>query len=344
MTAAGPRSSRLGHYQPSRVRHQRRPRRRWSTPTTSGSGTGSASTSAGSPTRRDGRRHGRGRGREGAGRLRPHRRRHRPGRRRHLLLGRPLPQRGHPGRRRSSASRAPAAYRPQHRLLRLLLRARPPPTTRSAPARPATRSSSAPRSSPTSPTGPTGPPASSSATAPAPRWSPRPPTTSRPASARCVWGSAPEKGDAITHRGLAAVHPAGGPDGLPLGHHRARPARPAGLRAGRRRTRASSPRSCRTRPTRASSTASPSGSNLPNAVIAKDIVESGNTSAASIPLALSKLVERRRGALGRPGAAVRLRRRPHLRRAGRPLPVSAGRDRPRRPRPASNPPERNHRT
>jgi 3-oxoacyl-[acyl-carrier-protein] synthase-3 len=32
--------------------------------------------------------------------------------------------------------------------------------------------------------------------------------------------------------------------------------------------------------------------NLPNAVVAKDIVESGNTSAASVPLALSKLVER----------------------------------------------------
>ena len=32
---------------------------------------------------------------------------------------------------------------------------------------------------------------------------------------------------------------------------------------------------------------------LPNAVIAKDIAESGNTSAASVPLALSKLVERR---------------------------------------------------
>jgi 3-oxoacyl-[acyl-carrier-protein] synthase-3 len=33
--------------------------------------------------------------------------------------------------------------------------------------------------------------------------------------------------------------------------------------------------------------------NLPNAVIARDIVESGNTSAASVPLALSKMVERR---------------------------------------------------
>ena len=40
--------------------------------------------------------------------------------------------------------------------------------------------------------------------------------------------------------------------------------------------------------------------NLPNAVIVKDIVESGNTSAASIPLALSKLVERREVPSGAP--------------------------------------------
>jgi 3-oxoacyl-[acyl-carrier-protein] synthase III len=40
--------------------------------------------------------------------------------------------------------------------------------------------------------------------------------------------------------------------------------------------------------------------NLPNAVIAKDIVESGNTSAASVPLALSKLVERREVPSGAP--------------------------------------------
>ncbi|MGH3647788.1 MAG: beta-ketoacyl-ACP synthase III [Micromonosporaceae bacterium] len=38
----------------------------------------------------------------------------------------------------------------------------------------------------------------------------------------------------------------------------------------------------------------------PDAVIAKDIVESGNTSAASIPLALSKLVERREIPSGAP--------------------------------------------
>jgi 3-oxoacyl-[acyl-carrier-protein] synthase III len=39
---------------------------------------------------------------------------------------------------------------------------------------------------------------------------------------------------------------------------------------------------------------------LPNAVIAKDVVESGNTSAASVPLALSKLVERREVPAGAP--------------------------------------------
>jgi 3-oxoacyl-[acyl-carrier-protein] synthase-3 len=40
--------------------------------------------------------------------------------------------------------------------------------------------------------------------------------------------------------------------------------------------------------------------NLTGAVIAKDIVESGNTSAASVPLALSKLVERREVPSGAP--------------------------------------------
>jgi 3-oxoacyl-[acyl-carrier-protein] synthase III len=40
--------------------------------------------------------------------------------------------------------------------------------------------------------------------------------------------------------------------------------------------------------------------NLPNAVVAKDIVESGNTSAASVPLALSKLIERREVPSGAP--------------------------------------------
>ena len=37
-----------------------------------------------------------------------------------------------------------------------------------------------------------------------------------------------------------------------------------------------------------------------NAVVARDVVESGNTSAASIPIALSKLVERREVPAGAP--------------------------------------------
>ncbi|WP_018721361.1 beta-ketoacyl-ACP synthase III [Salinispora fenicalii] len=40
--------------------------------------------------------------------------------------------------------------------------------------------------------------------------------------------------------------------------------------------------------------------NIPQAIVAKDLVESGNTSAASIPLALSKLVERREVPSGAP--------------------------------------------
>ncbi|MFI7427396.1 beta-ketoacyl-ACP synthase III [Micromonospora sp. NPDC049836] len=40
--------------------------------------------------------------------------------------------------------------------------------------------------------------------------------------------------------------------------------------------------------------------NIPDAIIAKDIVESGNTSAASVPLALSKLIERREVPTGAP--------------------------------------------
>ena len=55
-----------------------------------------------------------------------------------------------------------------------------------------------------------------------------------------------------------------------------------------------------------------------NAVLARDIVDNGNSSAASVPLALARLVDVRRGRKRRPGAAVRLRRRAHLRRPGRP--------------------------
>ena len=39
---------------------------------------------------------------------------------------------------------------------------------------------------------------------------------------------------------------------------------------------------------------------LPHAIVVKDLVESGNTSAASVPLALSKLVEKREVPSGAP--------------------------------------------
>jgi 3-oxoacyl-[acyl-carrier-protein] synthase-3 len=44
--------------------------------------------------------------------------------------------------------------------------------------------------------------------------------------------------------------------------------------------------------------------NAPNAVIAKDIVTSGNTSAASIPMALSRMIERGEVPSGAPALLV----------------------------------------
>jgi 3-oxoacyl-[acyl-carrier-protein] synthase-3 len=59
-----------------------------------------------------------------------------------------------------------------------------------------------------------------------------------------------------------------------------------------------------------------------NAVVARDVIESGNTSAASIPIALSKLGREARGPGRRPRPPLRLRRRPLLRRPDHPLPLS----------------------
>ncbi|GHC58223.1 3-oxoacyl-[acyl-carrier-protein] synthase 3 protein 4 [Streptomyces flavofungini] len=61
-----------------------------------------------------------------------------------------------------------------------------------------------------------------------------------------------------------------------------------------------------------------------NAVVARDVVDSGNTSAASVPLALSKLVERGGDLQGGSGAAVRVRGEPVVRGAGRALSVRRG--------------------
>ena len=71
--------------------------------------------------------------------------------------------------------------------------------------------------------------------------------------------------------------------------------------------------------------------------IARDIADQGNTSAASIPLALGRMIDERRGQERRHRAADRLRRRPGVRRPGRPRPLA--------PRvPGATRPEHEHRT
>lgn len=60
-------------------------------------------------------------------------------------------------------------------------------------------------------------------------------------------------------------------------------------------------------------------------VIGRDIETTGNTSAASIPLATHRLLEEHPEAQRRTGSADRVRRRTRLRRAGDRAPVSAGR-------------------
>ena len=141
----------------------------------------------------------------------------------------------------------------------------------------------------------------SSATAPAPRWSPRVADGEEPGIGPVLWGSAPEQGRRAADRGLAArtssrrarrcsagppprwprsrCRPASGPASRPselaaFVPHQANTRIIDGIvkRLGIARTRS----------------------------IAKDIVESGNTSAASVPLALSKLVERREVPSGAP--------------------------------------------
>ena len=248
---------------------------------------------------RDGRRHGHRRRREGARRLRPHRRRHRPGRRGDLLLGRPLPQRRHAGSPRKLGITAPGAFDLNTACSGFSYAlATVDHAIRAGAARNALVIGAEKLSDITDWTdrstciifGDGAGAAVVTATA----------DGEAPGIGPVVWGSAPEKSDA---------------------HHASR----AGGRTSSRRARRSSagppPRSPRSRCRPASGPAShpseiaafvPHQANariidgiakrldLPNAVIAKDIVESGNTSAASVPLALSKLIERREVPSGAP--------------------------------------------
>ena len=69
---------------------------------------------------------------------------------------------------------------------------------------------------------------------------------------------------------------------------------------------------CRIRPTSASSTASPSGSASPPSKIVVTLAKHGNTSAASIPLALNQAFEDHRLERAAPGADGGHGRRLHL--------------------------------
>lgn len=130
-----------------------------------------------------------------------------------------------------------------------------------------------------------------------------------------VWGSEGDKWDVIAQnerridvheqKARLAHDRHAGPAGLPLGrlgHGSRRPARPRG---GRGDGRPGSTPSSRTRPTSASSTPCASRLKVPDHVaVARDIVDSANTSAASVPLATERLL--REGLAPRGGLALQI--------------------------------------
>ena len=138
-----------------------------------------------------------------------------------------------------------------------------------------------------------------------------------------VWGSDETHIDAIRIEGRNGTLLPGGPDGLPLGHHEDRPGRDPG-RA--RRPGSTWPTSTCWSPTRrtcGSSTPSPRRSSRPapgrSCKVGRDIVTSGNTSSASIPLALDRMRAAGEVSSGRRRAVGGLRRRPDLRGPGVPV-------------------------
>ena len=149
-----------------------------------------------------------------------------------------------------------------------------------------------------------------------------------PGISKTIWGSDGSKAGRGRHgrharrvprrRGAVADPPPGGPDGLPLGRLGDGQGRQAGPGCRRRHAATSSPRSSPTRRTCASSTSSPSSSSCRRpSSIARDIETTGNTSAASIPLATHRLLEEHPELVRRTRPADRLRRRTGVRRAGR---------------------------
>ena len=139
-----------------------------------------------------------------------------------------------------------------------------------------------------------------------------------------LWGSAPDKGDVLRIEGWQPYIQQEGQTVFRWATTALAPFALAGLRAGRRRARTSSPPSC---PHQA------------NTRIIDGIVQAARPRPGrrhrqghrrvrqhlrgERPAGPVQAGRAPRGALGRPGPALRLRRRPHLRRAGRPLPVSS---------------------
>ena len=107
-----------------------------------------------------------------------------------------------------------------------------------------------------------------------------------------VWGSAGDKSDRDHDQGPRLLPAAGRSDRVPLGHDRAAPDRQGDLRACRRSTPPISPLSYPHQANLRIIEAIARKIGADNAVVAKDIVLAGNTSAASIPLALSRMIER----------------------------------------------------
>ena len=157
---------------------------------------------------------------------------------------------------------------------------------------------------------------------------PRPTAPARPSSARPTSRASARSCGAATASSSTrspstseiALLPPGGPGRLPLGHLADGAGRARGLPPRRRRP----VRARRVRPAPGEPAhhrrASHDASAPPTPSIARDIVTSGNTSAASIPLALSRMVERGEIPSGAPGAAARVRLRARLRRTGRSRP------------------------
>ena len=211
-----------------------------------------------------------------------------------------------PGRRHRDRPRA--RHRPRRRLRhlrgvrRLLPRRRPGLRHGPRPAAPGTSWSSASSGSPTSSTSPTAAPPSSSPTARAqPSSDPATPghrpgrvglrrRAVRPHPAARGLARRRRQPRGARQRRDAAPDHAGQP-GVPLGVVRDGEDRPAGAGRGRHHRSTSSTCSCPTRPTCASSTRWPARMKLPeHGRIARDIADQGNTSAASIPLALDRMI------------------------------------------------------